>query len=86
MLGTICVRACTWSGLDQALSLEGSGPVGIRLMGVIRVPSEKGCEYACIIYIDSTDNPSIRPGLDLRWPVTYTGSTQELAYEPGRPK
>ena len=32
--------------------------------------------------LDSTNNPSIRRGLDLRWPATYTGSTQELAYEP----
>ena len=36
--------------------------------------------------LDSTNNPSIRPGLDLRRPATYTGSTQELAHEPGRPK
>ena len=38
--------------------------------------------------LDSTNNLSIiRPaGLDLRWPTTYTGGTQELAYEPGRPK
>ena len=32
--------------------------------------------------LDSTNNPSIRRGLDLRWPATYTGSTQELECEP----
>ena len=29
--------------------------------------------------LTTTNNPSIRPGLDLRWPPTYAGSTQELA-------
>ena len=33
----------------------------------------------------TTNNPSIRPGLHLPWPATYTGSTQELAYEPRGP-
>ena len=35
--------------------------------------------------LDSTKGPSIRLGLDLRWPATYTGSTQELAYKPVDP-
>ena len=29
-----------------------------------------------------TNDPSIRPGLELRWPATYTGIAQELAYKP----
>ena len=32
-----------------------------------------------------TTRPSIRPGMDLRWPATYTGNTQELAYNPADP-
>ena len=28
----------------------------------------------------------MRPWLDLRWPATYTGSTEKLAYNPIRPK
>ena len=35
--------------------------------------------------LDSTNNPSIKLGLDLLRPATNTGSTQELAYEFGRP-
>ena len=31
-------------------------------------------------------NPSIRPGLDLRWPATNIRSTQELECKPGTPK
>ena len=34
--------------------------------------------------LDNTNNLSIRPGLDLRWPSTCcTESTQELVYKPG---